>query len=315
MSKAARERLFDTYSQNLKMVIEQGKLPINHPFPLYICPLCKGIFPREAILSQDGQSLLTVEHIPPKAVGAKKISLTCKACNNNHGSRLDSHFHLKLQGGKFLSMTPGGKMPAEFKVNNKISTRGHIEINESGNIEMFFDGKRTNPMYEKELVEFVTSGTKQQSIVLSFTTHNRRLAKLSILRSAYLWAFCELGYAFIFTKGADRIRQLIQNHEGKNDIPMVMEYGISDSLLGINRIVFPEAIRGYLIGLRISEGNFSQNIGVFLPGAYSNDAHFFDFFRTINKEKKFTFQYDQIPTIDFIGDERHVLTPVHMWRL
>lgn len=312
MSKA-RERLFDIYSQNLKIVIEQGKLPLNYPFPVYICPLCKGIFRREAILSHDGQSVLTVEHVPPQAVGAKKTVLTCKICNNDHGSKLDSHFHRKLQGGKFLSMTPGEKMQAEFKVNGEILTRGRMEISESGNIEIFFDGKRTNPKHEKELIDFVTSDTNKKSVKLTFTTHNRRLAKLSILRSAYLWAFCELGYAFIFSKGAERIRQLIQNYEEKNDVPMVVEHGIGDPLLGINIIVSPEEIRGYLIGLRISEGNFSQNIGVFLPGAYLNESPFFDYIGTIHKEKKFTFQYNQMPPVDFIKDERHVLTPVHMW--
>jgi hypothetical protein len=308
-----REKIFDLYSQNLEMIINQDGLPISLPFPAYICPLCKGVFPKDAIMSHDKESELTVEHIPPKSVGSKEIVLTCKNCNNTHGSKLDSHLSGKLKGGKFLSMTPGEEIQAEFEVNGNIPARGYIKISNSGSVEVFFDGKRTNQKYEKQLIDFVTSDSNKKKLKMTFTTHNRRLAKLSILRSAYLWAFCRLGYAFIFSKGAERIRQLIENHQEANDIPMVLENGVGDSLLGMHIVLAPKELRGYLIGMKINEGNFSQNIAVFLPGAYLNDSIFFDYIAAVSKEKRTNFQYTQIPKIDFLRDEKYVLTPVNMW--
>jgi hypothetical protein len=52
----------------------------------YICPLCERPFPRTAIA--DGT--LTFEDAPPKSYGGKPVALSCKGCNNTHGSSLDA---------------------------------------------------------------------------------------------------------------------------------------------------------------------------------------------------------------------------------
>lgn len=309
----AREKLFDIYSHNLEMVVEQANLSFEPPLPVYICPLCKRYFQRDAILSINGDSELTIEHVPPKSVGSKSTILTCKTCNNEHGSKLDSQLHRKLQWGKFLSRSPGKTMQAEFKVNDEILTRGHVGISESRDFEIFFDGRRTNLKHEEKLIKFVTSDTSKSSIEIKLTTHNRVLSNLSVLRSAYLLAFQKLGYAYIFSKGAEKVRQLIQSCEDIKNVPIVIEQEINDSLVGVNIVLYPESIRGFLVVLRIHEGDFAQNFSVFLPGANSNESTFFDNIETIHKQRELTCICMPIPDFDFVKDKRYVLTPVQMW--
>ncbi|MBI2907926.1 MAG: hypothetical protein HYX92_09750 [Chloroflexi bacterium] len=51
----------------------------------YICPLCmRGFLP--AALDEN---VLTLEHVPPQALGGKRILLTCCECNNRAGRELD----------------------------------------------------------------------------------------------------------------------------------------------------------------------------------------------------------------------------------
>lgn len=308
-----REKLFKLYSDNLKMVIRYGNLPIDHTSMPYICPLCKMGFSKDDIKSANGVSNLTIEHIPPQSVGAKEIVLTCKSCNNEHGSKLDSQFHRKLEVEKFFNLTPGEKMKAEFMVNENVNTRGYFKLNENGGVDILFDGKRTNPKFEKQLIDFVENNSSKQSVSINFKLYNKQMARLSLLRAAYLWAFCKLGYAFIFSKGAERIRRLINEQDSNHTTPMVIEHGIDDSLIGMHIITNPRALRGYLIGMKISGGNYSQNFGVFLPGAYEDDKSFFDYVSSMHNEHSVVFQLQNIPNFDFLKDEKCVLYPINMW--
>jgi len=53
---------------------------------VYLCPICGQQFSREAL--KEGQ--LTLEHVPPRALGGRGIILTCKACNNLAGYTVDA---------------------------------------------------------------------------------------------------------------------------------------------------------------------------------------------------------------------------------
>src|SRR5438067_18682 len=62
-----------------------SRLPSNTP-SLYFCPICLHGFPIEA--ASDGR--LTEEHAPPESLRGRSICLTCKPCNDQAGSSLDS---------------------------------------------------------------------------------------------------------------------------------------------------------------------------------------------------------------------------------
>jgi len=62
------------------------------------CPLCLDVFGRDALET----GALTLEHPIPRKTGGRLRTLSCKRCNNKHGSRLDSH-SLMLRGGPTLA--------------------------------------------------------------------------------------------------------------------------------------------------------------------------------------------------------------------
>jgi len=52
----------------------------------YACPICDGLFERSDL----ERNVLTVEHVPPAAIGGKGLVLTCKPCNNESGDSIDA---------------------------------------------------------------------------------------------------------------------------------------------------------------------------------------------------------------------------------
>src|SRR6476469_973331 len=73
--------LFDALAKNLADVENTSEVERIR------CPLCLAYFDRGAI--EDKR--LTKEHIIPRSVGGELITITCRTCNNRHGTRLDSH--------------------------------------------------------------------------------------------------------------------------------------------------------------------------------------------------------------------------------
>ena len=53
----------------------------------YACPLCGSLFPPEAL----DRDALSVEHVPPQALGGRPLVLLCRQCNNRTGARIDAH--------------------------------------------------------------------------------------------------------------------------------------------------------------------------------------------------------------------------------
>src|SRR5256885_9402871 len=60
--------------------------PGIYAVPTYVCPICRKPFTVEAL--DDGR--LSMEHVPPQSVGGCELLLTCTACNNTAGTKLDA---------------------------------------------------------------------------------------------------------------------------------------------------------------------------------------------------------------------------------
>src|ERR1700674_2218246 len=58
---------------------------------MYVRPICIGAFPPASVVSGE----LTAEHVPPLSFGGRELVLTCRACNNTAGSKLDAHARQK----------------------------------------------------------------------------------------------------------------------------------------------------------------------------------------------------------------------------
>ena len=65
---------------------------------LYICPICGNCHDAQAL---DRRALL-LEHVPPRALGGKPLTLTCKECNTRKLSYADSQLVKREKGLRFF---------------------------------------------------------------------------------------------------------------------------------------------------------------------------------------------------------------------
>lgn len=313
--KSRNLKLFEKYSSNLDIVIDAGRLPRFCIRKSYVCPLCKAVF-SIGDLNRESDNMLTIEHIPPKSVTSLGIVLACKQCNNSHGSKFDSELSKKVESGSFLQLTEGSTIVANFKLDNGMDSRGHLQISNDSTIEVFMDGKRTNPGYATNFINFVTGKDNDSKINMTIVSHNKKLAKLSLLRAAYLFAFMKLGYAFVFTQEAERIRKMINKDTKLSELDFVTSNKVPDELLGMSIIVDPQFAKGYLVGFKLKQGKYEENIGVMLPAPHRKSNEFFEYFDGLSERPKddFNLKIIDLPEVDYILDKRFAFAAVDNWR-
>jgi HNH endonuclease len=56
----------------------------------YICPLCFDVM---LTVEEFETKELTIEHVPPKALGGSELVLTCRKCNNDTDGKFDAEAH------------------------------------------------------------------------------------------------------------------------------------------------------------------------------------------------------------------------------
>jgi len=170
----------------------------------YVCPLCIRGFARAAI----DHRVLTLEDVPPKALGGSPLVLTCQECNTRHGGTLDS----QVAGMENLFNFHGGTMPDPIRmelqfggvpITAKVAATGHGII--------AISGRRGTPPVQVLKAAF----EQQQDIRFTFPPFKYRPALLSVWRAGYLAAFAWLGYRYILRPDvqAARRRLLDENDE------------------------------------------------------------------------------------------------------
>jgi hypothetical protein len=85
VSRGIRKRFdqgCEAFSQSFPEIAEKVE---SRPF--YVCPLCLFAGSEKAL----DAGWLSREDVPPKALGGKKIVLTCAPCNNRAGHEIDWH--------------------------------------------------------------------------------------------------------------------------------------------------------------------------------------------------------------------------------
>jgi len=91
-----RQIIFDRYSKQLHNLVSYNLIDYELKYEqTYICPICLNQF-SEKDLDTSLENFLTLEDAPPKSLGGKANTLTCKKCNNESGYKIDFHLTQKL---------------------------------------------------------------------------------------------------------------------------------------------------------------------------------------------------------------------------
>jgi hypothetical protein len=257
-----QERWFADGAAALRRTLTALNLP--NPLPptgdFYTCPCCLMAYGRDAL----DQGILTDEHVPPRAVGGRKLLLTCADCNSSAGSALDAHAERREAIQDFLTSPEAGRaLSVEVAVGDNI-IRGAIRRIDDAWV-MQVAPKANHPRQVEEATRTLSAwaaarvAADGRQIGLRFTERMITVrAQLSWVRAAYLAAFAALGWRYVFLRYLDPLRaQLAAPTE--NVLPPLAMIDPTASAARRQMLVIQEP--GTLRGLAVVLGRYT----VFLP--------------------------------------------------
>lgn len=180
---------------------------------LYLCPLCVRGFRDPAEL--------TVEDVPPKAIGGRPLCLTCRECNSRAGHELDAHVVREMNA---VAFTIGADMedavPAKVTIGG-VTQRTNLRF--SGGT-LYTEGvpQAGPPETVDRMVaalERLVDGQTEGNIEVTFEQlWSPARVRIGWLRHAYLVTFAAFGYRYILRPELEPVRHLIA-HPDESQFP------------------------------------------------------------------------------------------------
>ncbi len=309
----SKSQLFNIYSENLNLV-SRSLFNDKSCKGQYLCPICLKIFLLEHLQSNH-KLYLTEEHVPPKSVTWKRKVLTCNSCNTKQGGMFDSHLPIAFKAKAFLRKEPRVELDTNFTINNEIKSAGTTAITEEGGYKIQFDPKRTSPKGNELIKELLKEGNRTPNINVKFKAGNPKNAIVSIIRSAYLWAFSELGYAFVFNPNLNSYRQLILNQSDPEDhLKKVIKAKFPDNAKGVNIITKPENYGCYLVLIEPKVSGYSEKLGVLLPGNMSSGFELINHVIKGVGNKCSTWECQDLNNSNILNNQELCIFPYMYWK-
>lgn len=192
-----------------------AKLDLGLP-SYYVCPLCLHGF------TQDQAPDLTRDHVPPDAVGGRRLVLTCPGCNNQKtshksGRNVDSDAAELERVRDFFRRKPGRPYSVRYRTEGGIDVNAEAEWSADGALSIAGLPGSNPPGALNHLNLELTCrwregrGWPTSQLSVRFR-HRVSLQHVSVswLRAAYLAAFAALGYRYIFRRQLDLVRKQIR---------------------------------------------------------------------------------------------------------
>lgn len=212
MSKGEKKRelLYDKFSKNISFLKENGIISPDQGD--YICPICLDKFTKDD-LNQEKDNPLSLEDSPPKSLGGSQIVLTCERCNNGMGKDIDWHLTERLNEMDFHDRISGAEMKGKFTLSD-ITVNGKIIVEENGTTKVHLSKKTNKPETLDEYIKLIEGkGIKKPYWKPNPTRVDSKKLQIAIIKNAYLLMFEKFGYAFLFDKEYDRVREQLLNPE------------------------------------------------------------------------------------------------------
>ena len=224
---------------------------------IYCCPLCIRGF------DTPSPDVMSFEDVPPRSVGGKPLVLTCRACNNRHGSDLDSH----LKAGRDLKEILEGTRETGGRLRigeDRVTVRGTV-FGENNTIREV-NGK-SDPKAREAVKSFFENLAIGSEFHFEFSLkYNEWRERVAWLRVAYLYLFALLGYTFILRKVMNPIREQFF-HPDEKQVPQIIKIMTEpipqDSIISISQ---PAELRSFSVKL--------QRWMFFFPGFVDSDSFY-----------------------------------------
>lgn len=194
------------------------------------CPLC---------WQEKSQEELTLEHMVPRSLGGTQTTLTCKDCNNTHGSTRDAHLVRYLRS---LEAFEGhGMLDTELNINGH-KLRAAFDYQDRN---FHIIPKATNPAAQMaSRADLQANRVPQIDFTISFGFSENNF-NTAVLRSAYLVLFKCFGYEYVKHDIVQVVRRRIMDESLESP-------KLNTLILGIN-FVPPWDAQHYIFESRIND--------------------------------------------------------------
>jgi HNH endonuclease len=273
-STKERERVFGLLASNLAALFPGEKDTV-------VCPLCRCRYGPDSLLGDD--PLLTLEHCVPRSLGGKFLTLTCKACNNAHGSSHDSHLKKMLMAEDAIEGI-GGTVDATVSIQGH-SHRCSVRFGPSEQRHIYIQSavKASNQREIDATSAIFETASKtgagfdgQLSLRFGYAQQPWRVA---LVKSAYLLIFRQFGYSYMLFDGPEFVRR--QLLESDYDVLAAACALKSDAgaIPHVNRVLIvtsPVELRSFLVPVQVRTEYRTKVKFVVLPGFDDDPTGIYD---------------------------------------
>lgn len=297
-----RRLLFDRYSNQLKSLKELNLLDFDLKFTnTFTCPVYFEQF-NETDLDTSKENFLTLEDAPPKSLGGKANTLTCKKCNNSFGHEIDFHLVEKLNELDIYSFQPKSGSKA-FLTHKGVKVHGIVKVDDQGNITVTHLKKVNNPNL---LDEYINTTGKGDTTTIQFPVSRVDFKKfeVALLKTAYILAFEQYGYPLILSKAFDIVREQLNNPT--QDIYPTGFWTRQDAFNELNtgvHLVKTSGLEGFQAIFLLKTKSRTTGFGVYLPISYRTILDVIE--RLKNVPAGFEMTYESYKQTDYFGDKKN----------
>ncbi len=188
--------------------------PGTYALPTYVCPICRSPFTVEAL--DDGR--LSVEHVPPHNVGGRELLLTCTACNNTAGTKLDAS--AKTKEDVRLAMAGRAARPHRVRATiGEITVNGQLHTKD-GSYSLTIPKEVNKPGTSKVVQQLARVGA---SVTVEHERYSELGANISWLRAGYLALVAMQGYNIVLDPAMDIVRTQIRECDERQLLTFVAD--------------------------------------------------------------------------------------------
>ena len=267
------EQLYHAYSRNLSLHDSALK-------DTFACPICLRKFSKDAVQSR----ILTEEHVISQKLGGRIVTLTCKECNNLHGSTLDSNLINKFRALDRVSGLSDKPLRSQVKaLGAKQDLETYFSREGPPRIHFIGNEKRSNPTSVRKILDAIRDNTEEVSFHLDLGFNPLR-ANVAKLRAAYLLMFRYFGYEYILNENVEIVRQQLLNPD-QDLIASRATLGFKALPEEVNSICLvrsPSELRCFVAIINVST-EIDRSFGVILPGLQKDRTHIYDIWNSTAK--------------------------------
>lgn len=258
-----RKQLFEKMAADLSTVLA-GKANV------ILCPLCMRDFGLDDLESKQ----LDIEHVIPKSAGGTVLTLTCKKCNSECGSEIDSHFARRFRLDEALET--GRELGARIKGKDlgapAFLTFGKQELH----IRLDPTTPRMAEILQERFRQYATGGRVLDLKIIDNIDQSKLVA--AMVKTAYLGLFVDWGYKYAVLPMLEWVRKGIRESGKERDcfLDIIISASLTDFADLVEeptRISFDAICGGIKVSCSIINGILCKRGILGLPSSYFRSKH------------------------------------------